>query len=145
MNIAATIIWMSAVFASVSTNDIELVPKTSFGPIKLGAKKADVDALGILKTHPQYSAMTIPFTVYYDAAGTATRIQLTLKYAPGDVKIGSLVIPRTATFDEAKRLLGDCKDGPPTHGGTTSTCRNGDVKVSIGSGSPTEIWIEATR
>ena len=131
--------------ASTTGGEIELAPKKSFGPIRLGATKADVEALGILKTHPQYSAMTIPYTVYYDPAGAAERVQLSLKYAPANVKIGSVVIPRTATFDEAKALLGDCKDNPPAHGGITSNCRGGDVHVSVGSGSPTEVWIEAIR
>ena len=122
---------------------IELVPKTSFGPIKLGATKKEVEALGVLKVHPQYSGMTIPYTVYYDATGKAQRIQLTFKYAPGDVKVGTLTIPRTASFDDVKKLLGDCKDQPPATGGTTSKCRDGAVNVSIGSGSPTEVWLEA--
>jgi len=122
---------------------IELVPKVSFGPIRLGASKADIEALGVLKVHPQYSGMTIPYSVYYDTAGKANRIQLTLKYAPGDVKVGSLTIPRTATFDDVKSLLTDCKDQPPATGGTTSKCREGTVNVSIGSGSPAEVWLEA--
>lgn len=28
-------------------------------------------------------------------------------------------------------------------GGTTSKCRDGAVNVSFGSGSPTEVWLEA--
>jgi hypothetical protein len=130
--------------ASTSTT-LDLVPKTSFGPIRLGATKTEIEALGILKTHPQYSAMTIPYTVYYDKAGSAQRIQVSLKHAPADIKVGSVVIPRTATMDDVKKLLGDCKDEPPAIGGTTSKCRNGEVNVSIGSGSPTEVWIEAAR
>lgn len=137
----------SAPATSASTasaaSDIELVPKTSFGPIRLGASKADIEALGILKVHPQYSGMTIPYTVYYDAAGKAKRIQLTFKHAPANVKIGSLTIPRTATFADVKSLLADCKDEPPATGGTTSKCRGGAVNVSIGSGSPSEVWLEA--
>ncbi|MEO7096281.1 MAG: hypothetical protein ABI175_23685, partial [Polyangiales bacterium] len=123
--------------------DIELVPKASFGPIKLGATKKEIEALGVLTVHPQYSGMTIPYTVYYDAAGKAKRIQLTFKYAPADVKVGTLTIPRTATFDDVKKLLADCKDEPPATGGTTSKCRGGTVNVSIGGGSPTEVWLEA--
>lgn len=126
-------------------SEIELVPKTSFGRIRLGATKADIEALGILKTHPQYSGMTVPYTIYYDKAGAAQRIQVSLKYAPADIKVGSVIIPRTATMDDVKKLLGDCKDEPPAIGGTTSKCRGGDVNVSIGSGSPNEVWIEAAR
>ena len=131
--------------ADAQARPIELVPKTSLGPIRIGAKKADVDALRILKTHPQYSAMTVPYTVYYDAAGAVTRVQLTLKYAPADVKVGALVIPRTATFEQVKNLLGDCKDLGARHGGVISKCRSGGVTVSVGSGSPTEVWIETAR
>jgi hypothetical protein len=130
---------------TASPSSLELVPNASFGPIRIGATKAEVDALGILKPHPQYSAMTIPFTVSYDDAGKVKRVQLTLKHAPGDVTVGSVTIPRTATFDDAKKLLGDCKDEPPAIGGTTSKCRGGAVSVQIGSGSPTEVWIIATR
>jgi len=97
----------------------------------------------VLKVHPQYSGMTIPYTVYYDAAGKAKRIQLSLKHAPSDVKVGTLVIPRTATYEDVKALLKDCKDEPPAKGGTTSKCRGGTVNVSFGSGSPTEVWLEA--
>ena len=133
----------TTVSSAPSAATIELVPKTSFGPIRLGMTKADIQALGILAVHPQYSGMTIPYTVYYDAAGKATRIQLTLKHAPADVSIGALTVPRTATFADAKSLLADCKDEPPAKGGSTSKCRGGAVNVSIGSGSPSEVWLEA--
>jgi hypothetical protein len=59
--------------------------------------------------------------------------------------VGSVVIPRTASMVFVKKLLGDCKDELPASGGTTSKCRGGDVNVSIGSGSPSEVWIEAAR
>jgi hypothetical protein len=130
--------------APPKAKEIELVPGASLGPIKLGMKKAEVDALGILKVHPQYSGMTIPFTVYYDKDGKARDIEATLKHAPADIKVGTVIIPRTATFDDAKKLLGDCKDNPPAIGGHTTVCRSGGVKVSYGSGSPTEIWIHAS-
>lgn len=124
--------------------EIELIPAASLGPIKLGMTKAAVEALGILKVHPQYSGMTIPFTVYYDKDGKARDIEVTLKHATADVKIGGVIIPRSATFDDAKKLLGDCKDNPPAIGGHTTVCRGGGVKVSYGSGSPSEIWIHAS-
>jgi hypothetical protein len=126
-----------------SGGEIALVPGTSFGPIRLGESKADIEAAGLLRVHPQYSGMTIPYTVYYDNAGHAKRIQLSLQFAPADVDVGGTIIPRTATFEGVKSLLGDCKDQPPAIGGTTSKCRGGAVNVSIGSGSPHEVWIEA--
>ena len=130
--------------ATVATGGaIALVPGTSFGPIRLGESKADIEAAGLLRVHPQYSGMTIPYTVYYDNAGHAKRIQLSLQFAPADVDVGGTLIPRTATFEGVKSLLGDCKDQPPAIGGTTSKCRGGAVNVSIGSGSPHEVWIEA--
>lgn len=135
----------TAATASVSSpgkQAIELVPKVSFGPIRLGASKADVEGLGILKEHPSYSAMTAPYTVGYDAAGKAQRIQLSLKHAAADVTLGTLTIPRDATFREVKALLGDCKDRPPARGGTGSDCRGGLVGVSIGSAAPKEVWLE---
>jgi hypothetical protein len=122
---------------------ISLVPKASFGPIGLGASKADIEVMGILKTHPQYSGMTIPYTVYYDAAGKAKRIQLSLMYAASDVTVGNVTIPRSASMDDVKKLLGDCVDEPPAEGGTTSKCRGGTVNVSIGSGNAAEVWLEA--
>lgn len=122
---------------------IDLVPSASFGPLSLGARKTDIEAMGILKTHPQYSGMTIPYTVYYDDAGRATRIQLSLAHAPADVAVGAVTIPRTATFDDVKRLLADCKDEPLAVGGMTSKCRGGAVNVSVGSASATEVWLEA--
>jgi hypothetical protein len=130
--------------AAPAAKEIDLVPGASLGPIKLGMTKPEVEKLGILKVHPQYSGMTIPFTVYYDKSGKARDIEVTLKHASADVKIGSVIIPRTATFDDAKKLLGDCKDNPPAIGGHTTVCRSGGVKISYGSGSPTEIWIHAS-
>ena len=130
--------------AAPSPKTIELVPGASLGPIKLGMTKKQVEALGILKVHPQYSGMTIPFTVWYDKDGKARDIEVTLKHAPNDIKIGTVIIPRSATYDDAKKLLGDCKDNPPAIGGTTTVCRGGGVKVSYGSGSPSEIWIHAS-
>ena len=39
---------------------IVIVPGQSIGPIRIGMTRAEVDALGVLLPHPQYSAMTIP-------------------------------------------------------------------------------------
>lgn len=133
----------SAPAKNASGGEIVLVPGASFGPLRLGESKAEIEDTGLLRVHPQYSGMTIPYTVYYDGAGKAKRIQLSLQFAPADVDVGGTIIPRTATFEAVKTLLGDCKDEPPAIGGTTSKCRGGAVNVSIGSGSPHEVWIEA--
>ena len=46
---------------------IVIVPGISIGPLRIDMTRAEVDGLGVLSPHPQYSAMTIPYTVYDDA------------------------------------------------------------------------------
>ena len=122
--------------------DVILVPGTSLGPLRLGALKREIAALGLLQTHPRFSAMTVPYNVAYDGAGKAKRIGVSLKYAPGDVRVGATTIPRDASYDEAFALLGDCKQGPPMIGGGQAACRGGAVGLSVGSGSPSEVWVD---
>ncbi len=127
--------------SAVDPSAVELVLHTSLGPLKLGTPKDDVEKLGLLKVHPKYSGMTIPYNVYYDAAGKASRIETSLKYSPSDVRVGTATILRTMGFEDVKKLLGDCVDDPPADGGTTSKCRGGSLWVQIGSGSIDEVWI----
>ncbi len=120
---------------------LTIVPGQSIGPIRIGSSRAEVDALGVLSPHPMYSGMTIPYTVYYDDADAVHQVEVTLMRAATDIHVGSTVIPRTATMEEAKTLLGDCVDNEPADGGTTSTCRDGGLQVIVGSGDPTEVWL----
>jgi hypothetical protein len=120
---------------------ITIVPGQSIGPIRIGSTRDEVAALGVLSPHPQYSAMTIPYTVYYDDAGVVHQVEVTLMHAATDIDVGGTVIPRTATMGEAKTLLGDCVAAELAIGGTTSNCRDGGLQVIIGSGSPNEVWL----
>lgn len=124
---------------------IEVVPNESIGPLRLGAARSDVDALGLLRVHPRYSGMTVPYTVGYDAAGHVDKIQVSMLHASGEVRVGGVTIPHTATLAQARQLLGDCIDSPPAEGGTTSVCRGGAVTLSVGSGSIDELWVAVSR
>src|SRR5688572_4482802 len=86
----------------------ELVPGEGIGLIRVGMSKARIEALGILATHPQFSAMTIPFTVYYDEANNAKTIEISLAHTDRDVSIGDVTIPKTASIEQIRELLGDC-------------------------------------
>lgn len=114
------------------------VSATSMGPIRFGMSRKAVEALK-LKTHPQYSAMTIPYTVYY-AGDSVSGISVSLQYAGGDVMVNGTMIPKNATFGQAMKAVGDCVRPDLSVGGTTATCKDG-IKVTVGSGSPKEIWI----
>ena len=131
--------------AAPAAGAVTIVPGESIGPIRLGMARAEVDALDVLAPHPQYSAMTIPYTVYYDDQGAVHQLDGSFTHAPGDIRVGDVVIPRNAGWDQAKSLLADCVDDEPAVGGTTSRCRNGGVLLQIGSGNVDELWIRIER
>jgi hypothetical protein len=106
--------------------------------------RQEVDALGILKTHPQYSAMTVPFTVYYED-DKVSGAEVSLRHAPHDIDVGETRIPRTATMESAAALLKDCKEPDERIGGTIVPCREGGLSVNVGSGDPNEVWLRIWR
>jgi hypothetical protein len=118
-----------------------LTPGEAIGPVRVGMSKAEIEALGILATHPKFSAMTIPITVYYDEADNAKTIEISLAHTDKDVTVGQVTIPRTASVDLIRELLGDCKDPEVNTGAAMYPCRGGAMFIAIGSGSPDEIWL----
>ncbi len=126
-------------------NTYELVPGTSVGPVRIGMSKAEIEALGILEVHPQYSGMTLPITAYYDDAGKAKTVEVSLLNGNRDVVIGDVTIPRSASVDDIRKLLGDCEEPQVNKGGTIHSCREGGVLITIGSASPSEIWLRVTN
>lgn len=118
----------------------EIVPGKQMGPLRLGMSRADVDALGILKTHPQYSGMTLPYTVYYED-DVLVSAELSLMHATETVKVGELSFDKTTSMQAAIKLLGDCQASEAQRGGTTTSCRSGGLKVAVGSGNPSEVWL----
>lgn len=126
--------------ATPSGSTVALIPGQSIGPVSLGMAKADVEALGY-EVHPQYSGMTIPITAYYDLDGKASTIEISLVHSDKDVAVGELTIPRTATVEQIRELLGDCKEPEVNTGGTIHSCRDGGMSIAIGSGNPAEIWL----
>jgi hypothetical protein len=118
-----------------------LIPGEAIGPVRVGMTKAEIEALGILKTHPQFSAMTIPISVYYDDADKAKTLEISLTHTDKDVSIGEVTIPKAATIDQIRELLGDCKEPEVNIGATMHACRGGAMHIAIGSGNPSEIWL----
>lgn len=128
---------------SPSGSTVALIPGQSIGPVSLGMAKADVEALGY-EVHPQYSGMTIPISAYYDLDGKASTVEISLVHSDKDVAVGDLTIPRNASVEQIRELLGDCQDAEVNTGGTIHTCRDGGMSIAIGSGSPDEIWLRIT-
>jgi hypothetical protein len=122
-----------------------LTPGEGIGAVRLGMSKAEIEALGILTTHPQYSGMTIPISVYYDDAGIAKTVEISLTHSDKDVAIGELTIPRTAGVNEIRELLGDCEEPKVNKGGTMHPCRGGAMFIAIGSGNPEEVWLRIDK
>lgn len=114
------------------------VTARSIGPVALGMHKARVASLG-LAVHPQYSAMTIPYSVYYKDE-KVSGVSVSLRNAKRPVIVAGKIIPATATLDEAAELVGECGEAELLIGGTTRQCAQG-ITVSIGSGSPEEVWL----
>lgn len=122
-----------------------LIPGERIGHVRIGMSKAEIEALGILDTHPQYSGMTIPISVYYDEAGKAESVEISLTHSDRDVSIGEVAIPRTASVDQIRELLGDCEEPKINKGGTMHGCRAGTVFIAIGGGSPDEVWLRINK
>jgi hypothetical protein len=122
-----------------------LTPGEAIGPVRVGMSKAEIEALGILDTHPKFSAMTIPITVYYDEADKAKTIEVSLAHTDRDVTVGDVTIPKTASIEQIRELLGDCKEPEVNTGATMYPCRGGAVVIAIGSGSPIEIWLRTGK
>jgi len=122
-------------------NLVVIVPGQRIGPIRLGMPKNAVRALGPLATHPQYTAMTIPWTVYYDDTDHVQQVEISLPHSPHDIRVDAITIPRRATQADVERLLGDCTAPTINEGGTMVPCRSGGVLISIGSGNPEEVWL----
>lgn len=126
--------------AAASDGDVVVVPGQSVGPVRLGMSLAQFEALG-LPRHPRYSAMTIPYTAYFEHDDRVSSVEVSLRHSPGNVVVGDVVIEKTATVDEAVAALGDCEPPDARVGGTHIRCRNRGLSISIGSGDPDEIWI----
>jgi hypothetical protein len=122
-----------------------LTPGESIDRVRLGMSKAEIEALGMLTTHPQYAGMTIPITVYYDDAEQAKTVEISLTHSDKDVSIGELTIPRTAGVNEVRELLGDCEEPVVNKGATMHACRSGAVFIAIGSGNPNEVWLRVNK
>lgn len=122
-----------------------LIPGEAIGPIRIGMSKAEIEALGILDTHPQFSAMTIPISVFYDEAGQAKTVEISLTHTDKDVSIGEVTIPKAASVDQVRELLGDCEEPVVNRGATMHACRGGAVFIAIGSGNPDDTWLRINK
>lgn len=120
-----------------------LVPGVSIGPIRLGMTRSEVDALGVLSPHPQYSAMTLPYSVQYEE-DVVIRVEAAVRSLTG-VRVGDVTIASDATMQSAAALLADCDSEDLRTGGNIQRCRGGAVLLKVGSGSPDELWIQIAR
>jgi hypothetical protein len=130
--------------APASGPTVALMPGQAIGPVSFGMAKADVEALGF-ETHPQFSAMTIPISVYYDDADKVKTIEISLMHSDKDVTISELTVPRSASVEQIRELLGDCQEPEVNIGATMHSCRNGTVFIAIGSGNPDEVWLRIDK
>jgi hypothetical protein len=121
-----------------------LTPGEAIGPVRVGMSKAEIEAHGY-ETHPQFSAMTIPISVYYDKADKAETVEISLMHTDKDVTLGDVTIPKGATVETIRELLGDCKQPEHNIGATMHSCRGGAVFIAIGSGNPDEIWLRTGK
>jgi hypothetical protein len=117
-----------------------LVESTFIGPIKIGMSRLDVEKLNILRIHPQFSGMTIPFNVYYQD-DVVRKISVSLKYIQAPLRVGSVVIAEDLDIGTVVKEIGDC-DGPLImEGGKDWECREGQLRLSVGSTSVDEVWL----
>jgi hypothetical protein len=121
--------------------ELVITPGISVGPIRIGMLRAEVEALGLLHRHPHFPGMTTPYEVHYGDDGRVARVLVSLLGAPGDVRVGKIVVPRGTRFGEAPRILGDCAKPDVGFGGGQFTCLGGSIEVVGGSGAPNELWI----
>ncbi len=123
---------------------VEIVPGDHAGPMQMGMTRAEVEALGILRPHPHYSAMTVPYDLTYDDDGRVLRIEVSLEHVPSDVRIGEALLPRNADLSRARALLGDCVEGMGTMGRREHylQCRAGGLSLMSGGETGQEVWIE---
>ena len=117
-----------------------VVPGESIGPIALGMERSQVEKLTQLKPHPQYSAMTLPVTVYYQDDRVSS-IQVSLLHASFEVEVGDEIVARDADSESLVALFGDCAEPDIRIGGTTIACRDGGLAISVGGGNPNEVWL----
>lgn len=126
-----------------SAGDVyHLVPARSIGPVRMDMTKAEIEALGF-ETHPDFSAMTIPISVNYDLSDRPSSIEISLLHTDKPVWIRGVTIPKHASSEQVRELLGDCVDSPGNiaTGGTLTPCVGGKVSIAVGSGSPNEVWL----
>ncbi len=121
--------------------EVPIIPGEAVGPIRIGMRRDEVEALGVLQQHPRYELETIPYRVIYDDADRVKIVLISLLSAPADVRIDRVTLPRGTRFLEAHKLLGDCTKPDIGFGGGAYTCHGGKIQVSGGSGSPYELWI----
>lgn len=123
----------------------ELIPNESIGRYRIGMSKDEIATLGLLMTHPQFSGMTIPISVGYDEGGKAEMIEISLSHSDKDVAIGDVTIPRTATVEQIRELLGDCLEPEVNRGATMHSCRGGTVFIAISSAKRSEVWLRINK
>ncbi len=120
------------------TADSIVVSSSCIGPIALGASKEAVETLS-LRVHPKYSGMTHPYSVQYKD-GAVTGVQVSLSAATRPVVVAGISLPAKAPLDRVAAALGTCGKPIVQIGGTFHECADG-VVLSIGSGSPDEVWV----
>ncbi len=122
------------------SDDAETIAVVSeaIGPVRLGMQRAQTDSLS-LAVHPNYSGMTVPYNLYFDG-DVVSGISLSLAQAKRPVTVLGREIPAGATLENVAEIVGGCGEPELAIGGTTRHCAEG-IKVTVGSGSPDEVWI----
>ncbi|RYZ62443.1 MAG: hypothetical protein EOP08_12250 [Proteobacteria bacterium] len=116
-----------------------LVPGASMGPVRLGATRADLAALGLsVGGDPSGQAgdqasYAGPFTLIFDAAEHVESVAVDLSRLSRGLHFASSTLAQSTTYEEAIAALAPCDPPRPYVGGTSTTCQGGGVHVERSS------------
>lgn len=116
-----------------SADALVLSPGEGLGPFSLGMTRAAARALGSNVREVTPRELDVDgFIVMFDddaPAGVATSIRTKLSDASGGVRVGTAVLPNTASYAQVIAAVGPCGAREPRRGWSVTPCQNGTVQV----------------
>jgi hypothetical protein len=120
---------------------LEIRPGVALGPIRLGAKHADLERVGLpLKQVSSYDADTTEFVEVgpFHAKLCAGKVVDTwiddLRKAPDCVSVAGKKVERSESRADFQKRFATCRDLPPRTGGSFVECEGGGVRIGFGMG-----------